>query len=475
MNPSEFLSREIIRPLITLAIPGGVAIAPYVYLLHSNDTVRGFWEQHEVAMIFFLLVISLAVGLLLEDIGAEIEKFYRDQFDPTGTTWNSYLKKPAYSELKDLETPPTGIYITETAKDYINSIVLRLKFELGMFIAILFAFPGLVWIWHLNCDPINYVWLVGLPLLLSLCGYLLYEALNSVELLHETRKAILNDKRKSGIINVGAIFKAAIFGAIFGTILGAILGAGIEGIPVVIPRIFSSISFSQFGSWLQTGAVLGFLLGTTNGALFGALFGLLFGLSDPTWQPVLGPLFGAIFGLLFGAVSVLFFGAVFGLFLGLGSRGLISAVFGAFFGAFLGAVLGLCFSNNSVNKPIYVVILCLIWFSVLIFVASAFLDTRLCIINPANNTTKFFANHPIIFQGKAYGHIEKIKAKVSQNGINFPEKEKVAFPSQNKWSFDETLSNTNNSEIPYDITIDGLDKQDNLIAEGKVRVIIVDP
>ncbi len=38
MNPSEFLSREIIRPLITLAIPGGVAIAPYVYLLHNQYT-----------------------------------------------------------------------------------------------------------------------------------------------------------------------------------------------------------------------------------------------------------------------------------------------------------------------------------------------------------------------------------------------------------------------------------------------------
>ncbi|WP_287736145.1 hypothetical protein [Microcystis sp. M113S1] len=100
MNPSEFLSREIIRPLITLAIPGGVAIAPYVYLLHSNDTVRGFWTTHEVAMIFFLLVISLAVGLLLEDIGAEIEKFYRDQFDPTGNTWNNYLKKTSLLRRK---------------------------------------------------------------------------------------------------------------------------------------------------------------------------------------------------------------------------------------------------------------------------------------------------------------------------------------------------------------------------------------
>jgi hypothetical protein len=51
-------------------------------------------------MIFFLLVISLAVGLLLEDIGAEIEKFYRDQFDPTGNTWNNYLKKTSLLRRK---------------------------------------------------------------------------------------------------------------------------------------------------------------------------------------------------------------------------------------------------------------------------------------------------------------------------------------------------------------------------------------
>jgi uncharacterized protein YjbI with pentapeptide repeats len=142
-------------------------------------------------MIFFLLVISLAVGLLLEDIGAEIEKFYRDQFDPTGTTWNNYLKKPAYSELKDLEPPPTGIYITETAKDYINSIVLRLKFELGMAVALPFTIVGLlVGSSNFNCQLITPQVIIATIVLFILDIYLLIEALNSVELLNKTRRNI---------------------------------------------------------------------------------------------------------------------------------------------------------------------------------------------------------------------------------------------------------------------------------------------
>lgn len=199
MNPSEFLSREIIRPLITLAIPGGVAIAPYVYLLHTNATVVNLWENHETALIFFLLVISLAVGLLLEDIGSEIENFFFDCVEKNDPTWNKYLKKPSYSELKDLGTNQEGTYITETNKDYIRSIVLRLKFELGMFIAIVFAIPGLVLIMRFNCQELldNYNWIIGVILLLMPI-YLLIESRNSVYLLHERRKNIVKDAQENG-------------------------------------------------------------------------------------------------------------------------------------------------------------------------------------------------------------------------------------------------------------------------------------
>jgi hypothetical protein len=201
MNPSEFLSREIIRPLITLAIPGGVVIAPYVYLLHTNATVVNLWENHETALIFFLLVISLAVGLLLEDIGARIEKEFFDCVEKNDPTWNEYLKKPSYSELKDLDHSPKGTHITETSKDYISSIVLRLKFELGMLVAIVFAIPGLVLIMRFNCQELldNYNWIIGVILLLMPI-YLLIESCNSVYLLHERRKNIVKDAQENGQI-----------------------------------------------------------------------------------------------------------------------------------------------------------------------------------------------------------------------------------------------------------------------------------
>jgi hypothetical protein len=139
---SAFTS-EVFRPLVTLLIPGAIAISTWFVglLWHFHDLQTLVHNNHAEADLLLVLAMTF-VGLVLEDLGARVEsrmdsrreKQTGKQFDH----WYAYLRTA-------FKADPIG-------RRYLRTLVLRLKFELGTAFAMLSAGVGLLWLWHLGLN-----------------------------------------------------------------------------------------------------------------------------------------------------------------------------------------------------------------------------------------------------------------------------------------------------------------------------------
>jgi len=143
---SAFTS-EVFRPLVTLLIPGAIAISTWFVALlwHFQDLRNLVFNNHAEVGIVLVLAMTFA-GLVLEDMGARVETLFdarrerqgRKQFDD----WYAYLRTA-------FKADPIG-------RRYVRTLVLRLKFELGIAFAMLSAGVGLLWLWSmgLSCKAV---------------------------------------------------------------------------------------------------------------------------------------------------------------------------------------------------------------------------------------------------------------------------------------------------------------------------------
>ena len=88
---------------------------------------------------------------------------------------------------------------------------------------------------------------------------------------------------------------------------------------------------------------------------------------------------------------------------------------------------------------------------------------KLCITNPRENT-KFLMRSPVYFEGKAYGDIKTLK--ISADGHKMSDKLLV---TENKWNFPYSFKNVGDRQI----TIEGMNAADEVIAEQKVKITII--
>jgi hypothetical protein len=137
----EFFSAfgsEIFRPLVTIVIPGAMAISVwFVVVLQKFTQVCALAEANHTETTLLLVLASIAAGLLVEDIGSRIESRYLDKrlgkqpaFSTHSEEWNQYLRVV-------FRTEPVG-------QRYLRAILLRFKFELGTSIALLSSGLGLL-------------------------------------------------------------------------------------------------------------------------------------------------------------------------------------------------------------------------------------------------------------------------------------------------------------------------------------------
>jgi hypothetical protein len=170
---------EVFRPVVSLVVPGFFAVTTIsISAWQRFQIVPTLVDSHPGTAGVIVFMVILTAGLTLEDLGARLEGLFDDWlckvkgYEHHKEDWHDYLRLAFDKE-------PIG-------HRYLRSLVLRLKFELGMtFALVFFALGGIFihasWGWH--------VALVIIPLIA--CFYFWIEARTSNKELSKVRREIL--------------------------------------------------------------------------------------------------------------------------------------------------------------------------------------------------------------------------------------------------------------------------------------------
>jgi hypothetical protein len=175
------LSSAVFFPLVSLVLPGLTAISSWYLLLMRTVGLRVLVEKNHSETAFVLMLLSIFIGTIIDDLGMRIESCWFDRQRDARTKglhfaeWWAYLRKPFAVE-------PSG-------RRHLRNLVARLKFELGVPVALVIAMPGL---W-LN-SATHYKPAIGMTVgAFCLTVYLLLEAAATHEALGLLRHELLKE------------------------------------------------------------------------------------------------------------------------------------------------------------------------------------------------------------------------------------------------------------------------------------------
>jgi hypothetical protein len=174
-------SAAVFYPLVSLALPGLTAIVGWFFYFMNHASFRVAVSQSHTETSFVLMLMSIFVGTVIDDIGTRLESAWLDRWRNKRTSglheeeWWAYLRKP-------FDVEPSG-------RRHLRKLVARLKFELGIPIGLAFTVTG---IWF---NPaISYRWtttITAVGMILSV--YLLLEAAATHEVLGALRHELLKE------------------------------------------------------------------------------------------------------------------------------------------------------------------------------------------------------------------------------------------------------------------------------------------
>ncbi len=171
---------DVFRPIATILIPGAVAISTwFIGLVWHFGAIRDLASNHTETSLVLLLAMIFG-GMVVEDVGSTYESQLDDLARNTtqgkhGEEWDRYLRLV----FKD---SPVG-------RRYLGTLVLRLKFELGIAFSMLSAALGLLWLLYLGLNEMTFVWMALVCMGFTMWG--LSEARKTHELLAKTRHNLL--------------------------------------------------------------------------------------------------------------------------------------------------------------------------------------------------------------------------------------------------------------------------------------------
>src|SRR5262245_47788737 len=117
-------SAAVFYPLVSLVMPGLSAISGWYLLLMTQSSFRSLVGRNHTETAFVLMLLSIFVGTVIDDLGARMEHIWLDRARNRRTggahreEWWAYLRKP-------FEIEPSG-------RRHLRKLVARLKFELGV-------------------------------------------------------------------------------------------------------------------------------------------------------------------------------------------------------------------------------------------------------------------------------------------------------------------------------------------------------
>ena len=184
MDFVNVLKNELFRPVATLIVPGSLAFFPYALLIANiNPGVVSVWEGHNGVVVTMFLMVALALGMVIENIGSLIEILIDGVLgDEHINRWREYLGLRVQDEI--------------IGQRYLRTLVLRLKFELSALVAIPISYLG-----FLLLNQVSGYWSFFSMIIAAICVfvgmiYLVYETYKSSKALDSTRKVIIESQNR---------------------------------------------------------------------------------------------------------------------------------------------------------------------------------------------------------------------------------------------------------------------------------------
>jgi hypothetical protein len=184
MDLTEGLKNEIVRPVLTLVVPGAVGLFPIaVQIRRLFPALTRYLERHPSLGAVLLFLAILSVGLVFQSLGSWIEAGIIDaqirrRYSKFESDWYNYLRLPHEAE--------------QIGHRYLRSIMLHMKFELAMIPALVVALIGINWF---NSDIHRFdrgsIWAISITLVVLMI-YFFFEARSSVKVLARVRYALLS-------------------------------------------------------------------------------------------------------------------------------------------------------------------------------------------------------------------------------------------------------------------------------------------
>ena len=183
MELTSVLKNELFRPTVTLIIPGGIATAPYLSLcFHYFPCTKKFASSNTWLFAIVILLVSVAIGLILEDIGSRIEACFDEKLARQKKYTRHVGEWKKYWRLSFKEE--------SVGHRYLRSIIIRLKFEMNMIASLPFLFFGFLWLSILKVLTATQMFVIGV-IVAALLSYMTFEAWAGVKLLSDIRRELL--------------------------------------------------------------------------------------------------------------------------------------------------------------------------------------------------------------------------------------------------------------------------------------------
>lgn len=170
---------EVFHPIATLVVPGFFSVSTIATAVwQRHPAVQKFAEGHSGLTTTIALLVVLTVGLITEDLGARVEQVLDGRlsrklgYELHQKEWFDYLRIA-------FDTEPIG-------QRYLKTLVLRLKFELGMAIA---TVPFALGTLYLQMSCLSHTLMVGIGLVALV--YFFAEARSSNKTLSDLRRELL--------------------------------------------------------------------------------------------------------------------------------------------------------------------------------------------------------------------------------------------------------------------------------------------
>jgi len=173
------LHANVFNGLVSLVLPGLTAISTWFLWLMKAERLREMAARNHAETALVLMLLSIFCGLIVDDIGIRVETLWLDKRREARTNglhfeeWWRYLRTP-------FEAEPSG-------RRHLRTLVSRLKFELGVPVALLIALPAL---WLNSAISIQLA-AAATVVAAALTIYLLFEANTTHEVLGILRHELL--------------------------------------------------------------------------------------------------------------------------------------------------------------------------------------------------------------------------------------------------------------------------------------------